>query len=250
MLGPHALLEQPPGHVGARACGQPVPIPSGRYQELRGEHALSAPRAVSGRPQNTPRHIYARHTRSRARRPNGTKKHVNNGATSQRSALRERGMMKRVGLASVSLLGSLSLASTVHAQGAPPAPTPAPAAAPVDAAPAPAAPAPAAPAPAEPAPPAAAATPEPATAPAAPAASASGSANLSDQRYGFDADAEAAAPDEVELDRAWRATLPASGQRAQRLHRFTTRDRSRRWRPRHISLQRDRLVFRWFGLFV
>ncbi|MEI9954516.1 MAG: hypothetical protein WDO74_37505 [Pseudomonadota bacterium] len=67
-------------------------------------------------------------------------------------------------------------------------------------------PAPAAPAPAEPAPPAAAATPEPATAPAAPAASASGSANLSDQRYGFDADAEAAAPDEVELDRAWRAT--------------------------------------------
>jgi len=102
--------------------------------------------------------------------------------------------MKRVGLASVSLLGSLSLASSLHAQGAAPAP----------AAPAPAA-APATPS-AEPAPPAAAATPAPTTAPAA-TASASGSADLATgQGYDVDANADAPAADAVELDRTWRAT--------------------------------------------
>jgi outer membrane protein OmpA-like peptidoglycan-associated protein len=121
-------------------------------------------------------------------------------------------MMKRVGLASVSLLGSLSLASSLHAQGAAPAPAPAaPAAAPAPAAPAAspapaapaAAPAPAAPA-AEPAPSAAAATPAPAT---PTTTSASASADLTTgQDYDVDANAEPPAADAVELDRTWRAT--------------------------------------------
>ncbi len=103
--------------------------------------------------------------------------------------------MKRVGLASVSLLGSLSLASSVHAQGAAPEPAPAPAAAPAAAAPPAAAPAATQPA--------AGATPS--EAPAA-TASASGSAELKGGRdYGVDADVAPPA-DDVELERAWRAT--------------------------------------------
>src|SRR6187402_1561241 len=124
-------------------------------------------------------------------------------------------MMKRVGLASVSLLGSLSLASSVYAQGAAPAPAPAAAPAPAPAAapaPAPAAapaPAPAAapaPAPAAPQPgvPADATTTAP---PAAPSASVSGDAELtSDQRYGVDASADLSGADEIEVERRWRAT--------------------------------------------
>jgi len=130
-------------------------------------------------------------------------------------------MMKRVGLASVSLLGSLSLASSVHAQGAA-APTPAPAAtapaatAPAATAPAataPAATAPAATAPAagpaaaEPAPPAPPTSPAPAATPVAPAASASASADLaSGQGYDVDANTDLSKADEIEVERRWRAT--------------------------------------------
>src|SRR6188768_1708045 len=100
-------------------------------------------------------------------------------------------MMKRVGLASVSLLGSLSLASSVHAQGAAPEPKPAPAAA----------------APAAPTPSAAPAAPTPSAAPAEPAAAASGSVALNTEPdYAVDAKAEEPAVDDVELDRSWRAT--------------------------------------------
>jgi len=104
-------------------------------------------------------------------------------------------MMKRVGLASVSLLGSLSLASSVHAQGAAPEPAPAPAAAP-------------APAPAAPAAPAAPEAPAAATAPSTPpAASASGSVDLTAApNYDVDAKDETPAADDVEIERAWRAT--------------------------------------------
>ena len=101
-------------------------------------------------------------------------------------------MMKRVGLASVSLLGSLSLASSLHAQGAEPAPAPAPVAAPAGAEPEVAEPPPAA----------------PSASPAA-TASASASADLSTgKRYEVDGDssADASAADEVELDRRWRAS--------------------------------------------
>jgi len=95
-------------------------------------------------------------------------------------------MMKRVGLASVSLLGSLFLASSLHAQVDAPAPAPAPAAA--------------EPAPATPAAPAA----------APPAASASASASVSTdgasaQNYDVDAAVDPASADEIELERRWRA---------------------------------------------
>ncbi|MEI9940657.1 MAG: OmpA family protein [Pseudomonadota bacterium] len=100
-------------------------------------------------------------------------------------------MMNRVGLASVSLLGSLSLASSLHAQGA--APTPAPASAPAVT---------------EAAPPAAAATPAaPSAAPAAPEASAAASADLAaGQRYDVDANPDLSAADDIEVERRWRAT--------------------------------------------
>ncbi len=95
--------------------------------------------------------------------------------------------MKRVGLASLSLLGSLSLAPSLHAQ--PAAPTPAPAAdapAPTAAAPAPAAAAPI----------------------AAPAAAASASADVKvGDSYAVGADAEPpASGDDNEVERTWRAT--------------------------------------------
>jgi outer membrane protein OmpA-like peptidoglycan-associated protein len=118
-------------------------------------------------------------------------------------------MMKRVGFASLSLLGALSLAPSLHAQTPPvdPAAPPAPGAAPAPAAPPAAAPTPAAPTdPAAPAPAAAAAA--PAAAPAA-AASAGGQARASD---GFDvgdgnsnANEEPPAGDN-EVEREWRAT--------------------------------------------
>ncbi len=121
-------------------------------------------------------------------------------------------MMKRVGLASVSLLGSLSLASSLHAQTPAPAPV----------APAPAAAAPAAPAPPAPAAPAAApAGAAPGAAPAAgaaapaaaPAASAGVSATAGTDGFGLGgatSDAtpapEPAATDDGAADREWRAT--------------------------------------------
>ncbi|MEP7052616.1 MAG: carboxypeptidase regulatory-like domain-containing protein [Pseudomonadota bacterium] len=114
-------------------------------------------------------------------------------------------MMKRVGLASVSLLGSLSLASSLHAQT--PAPAPAPAA-PAPAAPAPAAPAPA-PAPVAPAPDGA--TPAAAPAAATPGAAASVSASASTDGFGLAGGSADNAPpptteDDGAADREWRAT--------------------------------------------
>lgn len=104
-------------------------------------------------------------------------------------------MMKRVGLASLSLLGSLALASSAQAQPTPPAP------APVE----PVAPAPAAA-------PVAAPTPAPAAAPA-PAASASAGASLSSD--GYDVDGTATTPpgtnDDNEAERVWRATSLHTG---------------------------------------
>lgn len=96
--------------------------------------------------------------------------------------------MKRVGLASLTLLGSLSLASVVRAQPTPPAPAPAPA---------------------EPAPPVAApAEPPVPVAPApGPAATASASARLDTD--GYDVDGTASTPpgtdDDNEVEREWRA---------------------------------------------
>jgi len=112
-------------------------------------------------------------------------------------------MMKRVGLASLSLLGSLSLAPSINAQPTPPAPAPTPA---------PAGAAPDGAAPAEPSPPAPAS--DAAVAPAAvaptaatPAASASANASLSSGE-GYDVGASAASPpgDDNEDERTWRAT--------------------------------------------
>jgi outer membrane protein OmpA-like peptidoglycan-associated protein len=114
--------------------------------------------------------------------------------------------MKRVGLASVSLLGSLSLAPSLHAQ-----PTP-PAAAPTAVAPAGAAPAPGAAAPAtDPSAPAAAApaaaapvTAAPGAAAPAPAASESASASTD----GFELAGPTSEPpsDDAKAEREWRAT--------------------------------------------
>ena len=121
--------------------------------------------------------------------------------------------MKRVGFASLSLLGALSLAPSLHAQTPPPAaPAPQPPGAP-GATPAPAAPAPAAPA----APPAAAPAPAAPVAPpatgaaTAPAAAATGSASAGAEwrtSDGFDVGAKANEEPATanEDDREWRAT--------------------------------------------
>src|SRR6185369_16596416 len=122
-------------------------------------------------------------------RPNGARNMLTMARRAQRSALRERGMMKRVGLASVSLLGSLFLATSLHAQGAAPAPAPAPAPTP---------------APAEPPTPAPAAAPAPAPAAAAPAASASASVGAdvaTGGDYDVDAKADVSSADDIELER-------------------------------------------------
>lgn len=102
-------------------------------------------------------------------------------------------MMKRVGLASVSLLGSLSLAPSLHAQSAAPAP-----AAPVQ-------PAGAAPVePALPSPAAAPAAPPPPPAAATSNVSASANADLQAPDYSV-SDAEPAAEGDRELERSWRS---------------------------------------------
>jgi outer membrane protein OmpA-like peptidoglycan-associated protein len=101
-------------------------------------------------------------------------------------------MMKRVGLASVSLLGSLSLVPSLHAQSAAPA--------------APAAPAPTGTASAAPAEPCPAAAPASAPAPA-PAGAASAGAELnSGSDFGLEASSQAAPPDDSDAERRWRAT--------------------------------------------
>src|SRR5450432_578038 len=104
-------------------------------------------------------------------------------------------MMKRVGLASLSLLGSLSLAPSVRAQPTPPAPAP-DSAAPVEPSP---------PAPTAAAPAAAAPTAAPPT-PTAPTTSASANAALSTGE-GYDISASAAPlDDDNDAERTWRAT--------------------------------------------
>lgn len=115
--------------------------------------------------------------------------------------------MKRVGFASLSLLGALALAPSLHAQTQPPAPQPGPA----PAAPQPAAP-PAAPAPAPADPNAAAAAPPaaaPAPAPAAPATAGSSAGADWHTSDGFDvggsANANEQPPADQDPDKEWRA---------------------------------------------
>ena len=111
-------------------------------------------------------------------------------------------MMKRVGFASLSLLGSLTLAPRLHAQSAAPTPSPAePAAAAPAAAPAPESAAPAAAAPA-------AVAPAPTAAAPAPAASASVNAELKSGE-GYDVGDQVhdtgTGDDDGASERSWRA---------------------------------------------
>src|SRR4051812_44086109 len=95
-------------------------------------------------------------------------------------------MMKRVGLASLSLLGSLSLTPSLHAQPTPPTA------------------APAEPAPVEPAPPASATPPAPAPSTPSATVSATAASNAGD---GYDVGAHTESPasgDDNEPERAWR----------------------------------------------